>query len=93
MAEWRHEQAHLAIGGHLIEAEPRSDIRDVYRPGEVSDGVQILRQGLHSVGGNAESGEVDFTLTELELLRVEEYAGVSGGCQEVNGSSPMIREV
>ena len=44
MAEGRHEGAHLAVGGNLIdEAEPGAHTRDIDRAVEVPDGVQVFR--------------------------------------------------
>ena len=32
-------------------------------------------------------------MTELKFLRVEDYAGMTGGLQKVNGSPPMVCEI
>ena len=94
MTERRHERAHMSVGGDLIdEAEPGPYVREVYRRGEVPNGVEVFGERLDGLGRDAETGEVHLAQAELKLLRVENDASATRRRKEVDGPGPMVGEV
>ena len=90
-AKWFKHVPELCIMGDLIyEAEPASYVGDVLGAWKLSDGVNILCEGLNTVVGNAKSCEIYCVLTELKFLWIDHHPVLASQLQEIDYSPPVL---